>query len=137
MQINSINPLVQSVTELTSMNESLSTEKSSSSIKENSPGKTYDMRHMSLSELNSMINELHENGTLSSKEAMELSSEQGTLELFGGYPKDAKIDMLDAFQNHIDLKKSQHSKGVEYVENALEVLKGIDAHSKAKIPAYV
>jgi hypothetical protein len=60
-----------------------------------------------------------------------------TLELFGGYSKESKIDMIDTFQNHIGMMKTQHSQGVEYAENALELLKGIDARSKAKIPAYV
>jgi hypothetical protein len=139
MQINSINSFVQNVPELNTKQNSVPSEAVSlaSSIQKSNPDSTFDIHNMSLDEFKSMIKTWHENGTVSSKDAMELSSQAMTLELFGGYSKESKIDMIDTFQNHIGMMKTQHSQGVEYAENALELLKGIDARSKAKIPAYV
>jgi hypothetical protein len=109
------------------------------SAKEPSLDKKFDIHHMSLDELKEMIQHYHEQGALSNEEAMNLYEEQFDLvHLGGGIPSDKKMDMAALFQKDIDNMKAQPgSKGVEYIENALEALQRLDMLSKAQIPRYV
>jgi hypothetical protein len=137
MQINSINSFLQGLS-FPNLINNVASSISPSAASTTSLDKTFDIHNMSLDELKEMIHYYHDQGALSDDEAVRLSEERFDLEHLNGYPTDKKMDVAALFQTDIDNIKAQpDSKGVEYLENALEALKRVDARSKAQIPKYV
>lgn len=98
----------------------------------------YDVHNMSTRELENLTTELRESGQISETDSMMLAVDRLHLEAFGGISKDTKIDMVDFFQKQIDFKNSTPgSKGVEYQERSLSILKTVEAKNGSNIPLSV
>lgn len=99
---------------------------------------SYDVHHISPNEFKELITELRDSGQISVDDSLMLTVERYDLEHFGGISKDTQIDMVAYFEEQIDVMKSTPgTKGVEYQEWTLNLLKAIDAKNGANIPKSV
>lgn len=140
MQINSLPAIIQPTNELTASSKEpiTSAVPDTAPDKEKSPKSNYDVSNMSLDELLDMVVDKFHNGELSEEDTLNFSCQIGTYQLFGGVPEGTKMDMVDYFQQQIDrMNNTPGSKGVEYVERSLDILKGLKARSEAQIPTSV
>lgn len=141
MQINLPQPVSQKVTQTISNEHSSSlgigndVAPSSTSLK---IGNEYDVTNMSLDGLSNMVMGMYESGEMSRDDLMQFSMQRHTMELLNYVPKDTKVNMISTFQNFVDMMHDRpESVGVEYLEHSLDILRGIDARSKASIPQSV
>lgn len=135
MQINN-NPAYQFLNSLTSSTNA-ETLKTSNVNETNSNQKhasnNYNVRNMTPTEFQSMINDLRESGQISEKDAMSLTINRHGLEMFER--KDTKMDLINFYENQIEVTKSTPgTKGVEQLERSLQILKGIEAKNNSNIP---
>jgi len=97
----------------------------------------YDIHNMSLADLDAMASELYDSGQINIEDWKDMSVERSVYELCG-VPRDKTFDLASSLQERIDTMKTQpQAKGVAYVEHVLDILQGVDARSKARIPASV
>lgn len=100
--------------------------------------KTYDVHNMSTNDLKNLINDLRESNQISEEDSLMLSLDKIELDIFGTPSKDTQIDMVNFFEEQIEVMNSTpESRGVEFMERALNLFKMIEAKQGANIPTKV
>lgn len=135
MQINN-KPTFQFLNSLTSStntdkSKSIQTHITSSNSKQAS--NNYNVRNMTPTEFQGMINDLRQTGQISEKDSMMLTLDRLDMERFHG--KDTKLNMIDFYEGQVQFMKSPPgSTGIEIMERSLEILKGVEAKNNTVIP---
>ncbi|WP_173238608.1 hypothetical protein [Legionella antarctica] len=141
MQINNLLNPEQNISNLSNKSEKLSKNQPSATPIETTAKQTinqYDVHHMTPNELEELITELRESGQISEKESMMLTIDRFSILSSGGVSKDTKIDMTAFFEEQIDIMKTNPgTKGVEYLERSLDILRAVEARHGSDIPRSV
>lgn len=99
------------------------------------PNNKYDVHNMSTDDLKNLIHDLRETGQISEEDSLMLSLDRIELEIFGTQSKDTKIDMINFFEQQVEVMNSTPgTKGVEFMERALNLFKMMEAKQGSDIP---
>jgi hypothetical protein len=98
----------------------------------------YNVNNMSFNELKDMALGLMQQGKLSQNDTNNFLSQISSLQQVTGTSKEAKVDMIDVYQQQIqNLNAQTKNNDVASLQHSLDILNGIKARSNATIPKSV
>lgn len=98
----------------------------------------YDINHISVNDLNALVLNLTQKGTLSENDSSTLLKQVASIQQSNGISKDTKVDMIQLYQQQLQkVNATANPKEVASLQHSLDLLNGLKARSGASIPQAV